>query len=415
MSAAKSINLNHFIKLDKINEENFLATYKTKEKKTKQLYAAILFDVSEISTNLILTGINIHSTISHPAIIKFIGYSQTDFENNSNPVVVTELATNGTLQNLIDKSNDKRPKFGDPWDFTKKFINIYGIASAMSYLHKKGIIYRYLNPNNILMDKDLYPMVSNFIFSKFSNDLDSDDEIPELAYDAPEILKGEDYSEASDVYSFGIIIYQIISCIKSLKSSSSIFNVSNKIVRGEKPEISPNTPAIYAQLIKRCWSHNPFDRPTFEEIATLLKEDQGFLLQDDSIDNDEIRTYIEFVDSSSRNNECPQPRQSQKRLIKPKVLIEQNSDIDQKSVESSSSRSNISSSRTPSRRFINPDVFSSKEVDMPKLIEQLKAENESLKKENASLKRETSELREENDFLRKQLSQKFTAKKNNIF
>lgn len=413
MNVGKLINLNRFIKLDKISEESFSVTYKVKEKKTKQLYAATVYDVSNTSNDLILSGIDIHSTINHPAIARFTGYSQEDFESNSNPVIITEFYSNGALQDLIAKSKIKQIKFDESWDFTKKFITIYGIASAMSYLHKNGIIHRNLNPNNIYMDNNLYPKISNFGLAKRTKDLNLDDTMPELVYDAPEILEGEDYSEASDVYSYGMILYQIITCLKSFKSSNSIFHTSTRITRGERPEISPNTPAIYSQLIKRCWSQNSYERPTFNEILSLLREDSGYLLQDDSVDQDEIKRYIELVDNalSSPNNEFSKPKESQKRKVTTKILPDFSKTQEQNSTDISTPPPNTKINRVPSRRLINPDVFNPKEVDMPKLIEQLKAENEALRRENASLKRETSDLREENESLRKQLSQKTVNKR----
>lgn len=420
MNVAKLINLSRFMVQEKISEENFSITYKAKDKKTKQLYSmTICENISDKTKEQIFENINIHSNISHPSINKLIGFSREDLENNYNPVIITEFEPNGTLQNLIDKSKIKQQKFDEPWDFTKKFINIYGIASAMSYLHKNGIIHRSLNTKSVFLDKDYYPKLTNFFFAKNINDLSSNDSIPEQVYDAPEILEGEDYSKDSDVYSFGIILYQIITCLKSSKSSNSIFHTSNKILRGERLEISPNTPPIYSQLIKRCCSSNLYERPSFDEILTLLREDQGYLLQDDSVDQDEIKRYISLVDSSSlstSNNEYPKQKEVHKRSSV-KILPDLNKNQEKNSaIEiSSPSQSNAKVGRASSRRLINPDVFNSKEVDLSKIIEQLKAENESLRRENESLKRETSELREENSSLRKQLSQKPISKRSLFF
>ena len=103
------------------------------------------------------------------------------------------------------------------WDDTKKLINIYGIASGMSYLHSHKVIHRDLKLENILLDEYLNPKISDFGLSKIIDFLSISMNVQSQRglkgtpiYIAPEIYAEEEYSKSSDVYAFAFIVYEII-------------------------------------------------------------------------------------------------------------------------------------------------------------------------------------------------------------
>ncbi|KAK8883181.1 hypothetical protein M9Y10_045831 [Tritrichomonas musculus] len=94
----------------------------------------------------------------------------------------------------------------DEWGDTKKLINIYGIASDMSYLHEQNILHRDLKPENVLVDGYLYPKISDFGLSKITDFLSISMNFQSQKglkgtpiYMAPEILSNEEYSKSGDV------------------------------------------------------------------------------------------------------------------------------------------------------------------------------------------------------------------------
>lgn len=99
--------------------------------------------------------INLMGSFDHPAIIKFIGYSPTDFKGIFFPTIIMEYYVNKSLYDIIILERKGCPPKG--WDETRKLINVYGIASGMKYLHMKGIMHRDLKTLNILMDDLLCP------------------------------------------------------------------------------------------------------------------------------------------------------------------------------------------------------------------------------------------------------------------
>lgn len=174
-----------------------------------------------------------------------------------------EFSSNGKLKQLFE--TERKITRIDEWDDTKKFINIYAIASCMSYLNAHNIVYKNLNPNNIFLDDFLFPKIFNFTFS---DTLQNSFEKVQIApkYCAPELFKDESIiTQSSIIYSFALIMYEIISGNK-IFDGQTVFQIMNSVSRGERPEIDKTFSEVYQKLIEKCWSQNSSKRPTFEEI-----------------------------------------------------------------------------------------------------------------------------------------------------
>ena len=88
---------------------------------------------------------------------------------------------------------------------------------------------------------------------------------------APEVIRTKHYSEKADVYSYGIILWEIASReppYKNMKGTYVILEVVNKNLR---PAIPSKCPKSFARLIKRCWNKEPNLRPNFKDIIHELK------------------------------------------------------------------------------------------------------------------------------------------------
>lgn len=131
MSKDLFLDLNDFEKIGiPIGSGAFGTVFKVRNKKTNEIFAAKEFkefrsdDETEIRN--ISREINIIIKLSHPSILKFVGYSPNDFNNNPKPVLVTEFAENNSLYSILElESGGLSP---DGWDDTKKLIVIYGIT-----------------------------------------------------------------------------------------------------------------------------------------------------------------------------------------------------------------------------------------------------------------------------------------------
>ncbi|KAK8857401.1 hypothetical protein M9Y10_015806 [Tritrichomonas musculus] len=286
------LDLSKFEMQQKIKTDVLFDTYIVKKTNSNDFYFAKIShnDVTNdtpVSNLSILHESNILSKITHPSIIKLIGFSPQDFEHNKKHVMVTEYNSNGSL---------KQQHFGEISD-TQKLIILFGIAAGMHYLQSNKIIFRNLNAENILLDDKFYPKICGFqLADKYKNS-------PYLAsiegkpiYIAPEIWEKGEYSEASDVYAFSMIAYQLFTGqipFQKLNINEIYENVKNN----KRPEIeSFNIPKSYKKLIQMCWSQNINQRPSFEQIVNQLKTNESYLTK--SVNTKEFLQYVDFIEKS---------------------------------------------------------------------------------------------------------------------
>ncbi|KAK8834976.1 hypothetical protein M9Y10_018679 [Tritrichomonas musculus] len=226
------------------------------------------------------------SSFDSPFIIKYVNFDA------SKSTLITEYPPNRTLQNLFDEASHSNDL---GWDETNKLMLIYGIASGMAHVHSKGIIHGDLTSENIFLDDYLLPKIHNFYRSHFSKNEDYTDFISDIfnqalnvgteIFIAPELLLDDEYDQSIDVFSFAKIVYMIIT---GKKPRLSPFQLTN----GTPINFDKNTPQAYRKLIESCMSKDPKKRPTFQEIVSSLRTDQGFITN-----NVDKQKFLEFVDS----------------------------------------------------------------------------------------------------------------------
>src|SRR5207302_3909608 len=93
-----------------------------------------------------------------------------------------------------------------------------------------------------------------------------------VPYLAPEVLSGKPYTKESDIYSFGMIMWEFTTGKKPFHDRSHNHRLILNILEGERPEITKDTLEFYADLMKKCWDPNPENRPTAEEVHNCLYE-----------------------------------------------------------------------------------------------------------------------------------------------
>lgn len=298
--------LNRFQIMNLIGKGMFGEVYKIKEKGTGNIFAAKI-SLSEANykdgnKSLLLNlsrEVNNMSKLNYPSIAKFIGFSLYDFDGNPKSVIITEYVPKGSLKEQI-----KQERKGIPdrlWNDTKKLIALYGIASAMKYLHSRKIIHRDLKPENILLDDDLCPKIIDFGISKtLHQDQNSMTNQSTggfkgtILYSAPEVLNDDNYTYAGDVYSFAFVAYEIM-MVKEPFENYSFSKLMSKIVSWSRPEFDSTIPDAYKSLIEECWAQNPSERPTFDQIVEKLKTEKEFVTE--LVDEAEFLNYIDYIDS----------------------------------------------------------------------------------------------------------------------
>lgn len=303
--SGSKISLNNFEKGNRISQGSFGKVYKVKEKSTGKLYAAKViecWDNKEQCDKMINREVNIMFSCKHPTIIKIIGYSNKDFLNENNIVIIMELAKNGSLYDVIKSIIQG----SGPKDFTNttKQIILAGIARGMKYLHYHSIIHRDLKLGNILLDDDFHPLITDFGLSKFyelGNSYSQSQYGGTIIYQAPELLKNAPYDTKVDVYAFGILMYEIINdkfAYPELESGEiTEFDFKNKVInQNYRPKFEYPIKETLKELIEKCWDNDPKKRPTFGDIFDKLSatNDTEYFISDD-IDFEEFKYYVDEI------------------------------------------------------------------------------------------------------------------------
>lgn len=199
-------------------------------------------------------------SLRHPNIVLFMG-ACTQLPNLA---IVLEYCANKSLWNLL---HNKKIQLN--WRERRRIA--LGIAQGMSYLHSFPIpvLHRDLKSLNILIDDALIPKIADFGWTRLKSKKMTK-KIGTFQWMAPEVLTTQDYTEKADVFSFGIIMWEIATRKPPYKNISGI-TVANRVVSNDlRPKIDEKIPSQWAKLMVKCWQKNPDARPRFSEIISAL-------------------------------------------------------------------------------------------------------------------------------------------------
>ena len=233
-------------------------------------------------------------------IIGFKGISFIDLNQKQNeyPLLILDYAENGSLEDLIDK---KKKNLSD----VEIMIILYGVAKAMQYLHSFNIIHRDLKPDNILLDKHYYPLLSDFGSSRIIDQNSQKDITPTLGtplYMPLEVFQGEfteDISKKTDVFSFAMIMYSLLSKKKPYSEIRNVnsYNIMKFLEAGRRFDLSDQIPSYFKQLISLAWHQNPLERPDFTDIVRLF--DSGIIFKTVLEDDRSLKKYFQYTKYAS--------------------------------------------------------------------------------------------------------------------
>ncbi|CAB5353594.1 unnamed protein product [Rhizophagus irregularis] len=223
-------------------------------------------------------------------------YGFTKNPDTLNYMVVMDYANRGNLRENL--TNIVR------YDWKKKLHMLYKIISGLSKIHGKKLIHCDFHDGNILNHEDDKIYISDLGLCKpVKFTLKKDSIYGVIPFMAPEVLRGKPYTQASDIYSFSMIMWEFTSGVPPFHDKAHDFQLSLSICKGERPEIIENTPQCYINLIKKCWNEDPLKRPSALEVKNII-ENWIFLPNRASIEdiNEELKSNImEFRRALFRN------------------------------------------------------------------------------------------------------------------
>ncbi|KAG2433495.1 hypothetical protein HYH02_012613 [Chlamydomonas schloesseri] len=205
----------------------------------------------------------IMSKLRHPNIVLFMGA----VTQSNQLAIVTQFVARGSLFRLLHRTKEVL----DP----RRRLNMaLDIAKGMEYLHncKPVLVHRDLKSPNLLVDRDWTVKVCDFGLSKVKMDtfLTAKTQGGSPAWMAPEILRSERCDEKSDVFSFGVILYELVTGREPWEELNPMQVVGVVGFNGQRMDLPPDLDPGVTALITACWADKPADRPSFSQILATL-------------------------------------------------------------------------------------------------------------------------------------------------
>lgn len=272
----------------------FSTNYKAKDRR-KQKYFIIKKIKSDLvkteeEQNLLMRENYLQASFHHASILELVGIT-IPFQDQKYYALITPFMPNGDLKNLIEQvSIGNAP---ENWE-TLKSINMIGIAAGMAYMHQKNFIHQDLRPEHIVLDENNFPKIIGFHCSK----LYKSKKQPLPIYSAPELLENSNYSNKIDIFSYGMLIYYLLSLEVPWSHIEGIdsHELSKFVSEGKRPELrDKEIPNGTKKLIEMCWSNDPNDRPSFSQIVKMITENKEDFFDLSLVDEEQLCDYIELI------------------------------------------------------------------------------------------------------------------------
>ncbi len=177
-----------------------------------------------------------------------------------NLCIITEFVRKGNLKEILLNKGVKLA-----WN--QRLHLLKSTALGVNYLHSlvPCIIHRDLKPSNLLVDENWNVKIADFGFARIKEENATMTRCGTPCWTAPEVIRGEKYTEKADVYSFGIIMWEALTR-KQPFAGRNFMGVSLDILEGRRPQIPPDSPDAFKKMIERCWHAKPDKRPSMEEL-----------------------------------------------------------------------------------------------------------------------------------------------------
>ena len=198
--------------------------------------------------------------LSHPNIVSVYDVSRSDDVE----YIVMELVDGITMRQYMEKRG--KIKWKETLHFAKQ------IAKALSHAHERGIVHRDIKPQNLMLLRDGTVKVADFGIAALENEMqDSNQAIGSIHYIAPEQARGENPDARSDIYSLGIVMYEMLTGQKPYTGETineiAIKHMSSDYVPIE--ELTEDVPAELISIVNKAMSYEMDDR--FQSAAELLE------------------------------------------------------------------------------------------------------------------------------------------------
>ncbi|GBC38035.2 kinase-like domain-containing protein [Rhizophagus irregularis DAOM 181602=DAOM 197198] len=317
-------NFNYVDWIRKAIENNFITYYDYNEFKNKKIIENSVGKIFKANWNNTNTNLVVKTSFEldvkkivnelkaqkevnfHQNILRIYGISKLDNQYS----LVLEYADGGSLYSYLKKSFTKLE-----WD--DKYCLALQLASAIDFIHSKGIIHCNLHEENVLIHKNSIK-VADFGLSKRANETSNYsnkvlDFLPYLdpksfndAFDIKCESEPHIMNFKSDIYSIGVLFWLLSSGRRPFYDEGTQYDKSlaTEIVNGKREEIIEDTPVEYSDIYTACWSDDPDERPSIQIVVSCLKSiiDHSIKSITNEIENNDLKYMMDDYDLSIYDN-----------------------------------------------------------------------------------------------------------------
>ncbi|GET57758.1 kinase-like domain-containing protein [Rhizophagus irregularis DAOM 181602=DAOM 197198] len=221
---------------------------------------------SQNISNKFLNEVKKYSINKRSNILNVYGISQNP--DSKEYIMVLQYAKEGNFNHWINK-NYKYFIWRD------KLSALLNIINGLKEIHQKSIVHRDFHTGNILFLSNIYNFgncisVSDMGLCGEVGNMDETKIYGVMPYVAPEVLRKKLYTQESDIYSFGMIMYFVATGRQPFYDRAHDHQLALDICKGVRPEIcEPEAPRCYIDLMNKCWDLNPNNRPNVLEILGI--------------------------------------------------------------------------------------------------------------------------------------------------
>jgi len=257
------VNFNDLDFGDRIGKGNFGEVYRGTYLGTDVAIKKLFFVDDDFMQKYIEREMDTLTCLNHPNIVQLMGLCI----GMDDMYIITEFVTGGDLRS---KLKDK----GIDMDWKLRVGILRDIALAMNYLHAKSIIHRDLKSHNLLVAEDWKVKVCDFGLARTAPEGEEQKGgmtiVGTNEWMAPEVAMGEAYDNSADVFSFGMVMYELITRDKPpVRKLRDCYGFKPEEY---KSQIPTDTPPKLWELLCDCAATSPKDRPDFKTVVNKLKE-----------------------------------------------------------------------------------------------------------------------------------------------
>ncbi|CAL9096296.1 unnamed protein product [Musa textilis] len=228
-----------------------------------------VFSKQEYSDDIILSFrqevVLLMKRLRHPNILLFMGAVTSPHRL----CIVTEFLPRGSLFRLLQRNTTKL-------DWRRRIHMALDIARGMNYLHhcSPPIIHRDLKSSNLLVDRNWTVKVGDFGLSRLKHEtyLTTKSGKGTPQWMAPEVLRNERSDEKSDVYSYGVILWELVTEKIPWDNFNSMQVIAAVGFMNQRLDLPKDLNPQWVSIIESCWHSEPKCRPTFQELIERFKD-----------------------------------------------------------------------------------------------------------------------------------------------